>query len=968
MVALATIRDSAPAQPAGAVRIVQNHCVVLSERRIENHDKASSVNVSQGSWGGVNCNVCLADTSCGNLKGDNATCITTGIGLKNMNAWCDTTNIPWIDNTHVSLQCEWQDNECVFQFWKDYEEQFYCHLTECEQETTGEFDVHGSCAKASCGCMKGAWMCGGEIDMSELVKNVNGPSEWYCTAGKDCWYNEYSTLKDVFPDNIGLSCQVGECANEQDFRDYANAEFQKKHFSRLIELYIVLALIFVVGIIWIATRMTMRRQQKIFGDGSIRLDEDDDTAYFDDEVKLTEITFDDVTYTVGGKQILKSISGYLEPGKLLAIMGPSGAGKSSLLDILARKPKRGVISGRILINGEVPTRKQFKRISSYVDQEDTLIGTLTVRETLMYSALLRLPRTIPLAIKQKRVEETIRELGLTHVADSYIGVAGKRSLSGGEKRRVSIGKELVTSPSILFLDEPTSGLDAYNASVVMECLLRLARNSRRTIITTIHQPRSNIFKMFDSFMLLANGHTVYFGPAKAASQYFVNIGYPVPPDYNIADYLIDVTMNKPSPSHTPQQQQSRSSRRIPFLSGRGRAASSTSIVSTRSLADLNPSHDSPNHNGNDQMDDDNETDAIISDTVQRISQTHPSIAGDMDLLSDSNNLYTLLEAYKNSSLASSIRAHIDSANDTADATSSRSQPYSLLMSYYTENVPSISLRRYFHELSLLSSRTFLNLYRNPFLFFAHISIAIILGLLLGSLFWQVDVDLSGVQNRLGVLFFMCALLGFASTSALDMFSKERVLFMRERENGYYSPASYFTAKVLFDIIPLRILPPLAMGSVSYYMIGLNPNIYVFMKFLMVLVLFNLVSAAVCLCFATAFKSVATANLLANLTILFSMLFGGFLLNKDHIPPVLSWLQHFSFFNYGYEALIVNELKDITLVDKSIADIQIPGPIILSRFGFDGQAFWKDVMYLVIYLAVTMTAAFAFLKFLVKEQR
>ncbi|KAJ2956478.1 hypothetical protein NQZ79_g7657 [Umbelopsis isabellina] len=942
MVAPATIRDSAPAQQAGlAVFVGGQDCseplcgsLGAPDRRPRQGEQCEC----EPGWGGVNCNVCLADTSCGNLKGDNATCITTGIGLKNMNAWCDTTNIPWIDNTHVSLQCEWQDNECVFQFWKDYEEQFYCHLTECEQETTGDFDVHGSCAKASCGCMKDAWMCGGEIDMSELVKNVNGPSEWYCIAGKDCWYNEYSTLKDVFPDNIGLSCQVGECANEQDFRDVqpivslalyifeainsiTNAEFQKKHFSRLIELYIVLALIFVVGLIWIVTRMTMRRQQKIFGDGSIRLDEDDDTAYFDDEVKLTEITFDDVTYTVGGKQILRSISGYLEPGKLLAIMGPSGAGKSSLLDILARKPKRGVISGRILINGEVPTRKQFKRISSYVDQEDTLIGTLTVRETLMYSALLRLPRTIPLAIKQKRVEETIRELGLTHVADSYIGVAGKRSLSGGEKRRVSIGKELVTSPSILFLDEPTSGLDAYNASVVMECLLRLARNSKRTIITTIHQPRSNIFKMFDSFMLLANGHTVYFGPAKAASQYFVNIGYPVPKDYNIADYLIDVTMNKPSLGHAPQQQQSRSSRRIPFLSSRGRAASSTSIVSTRSLADLNPSHDSPNHESNDQMDEDNETDTIISDTVQRISQTNPSITGDMDLLSDSNNLYTLLEAYKNSSLASSIRAHIDSANDTADATSSRSQPYSLLMSYYTENAPSISLRRYFHELSLLSSRTFLNLYRNPFLFFAHITIAIILGLLLGSLFWQVDVDLSGVQNRLGVLFFMCALLGFASTSALDMFSKERVLFMRERENGYYSPASYFTAKVLFDIIPLRILPPLAMGSVSYYMIGLNANIYVFMKFLMVLVLFNLVAAA-----------------------------------------------HFSFFNYGYEALIVNELKDITLVDKSIADIQIPGPIILSRFGFDGQAFWKDVMYLVIYLAVTMTAAFAFLKFLVKEQR
>lgn len=157
-------------------------------------------------------------------------------------------------------------------------------------------------------------------------------------------------------------------------------------------------------------------------------------------------------------------------------------------------------------------------------------------------------------------------------------------------------------------------------------------------------------------------------------------------------------MNKPSPNHAPQQQQSRSSRRIPFLSSRGRAASSTSIVSARSLADLNPSHDNLNPEDNDQMDDDNETDAIISDTVHRISQTNPSIAGDMDLLSDSNNLYTLLEAYKNSSLASSIRAHIDSINDTADSTDSRSQPYALFMTYYTENAPSISLRRYFHEL------------------------------------------------------------------------------------------------------------------------------------------------------------------------------------------------------------------------------------------------------------------------------
>ena len=162
-------------------------------------------------------------------------------------------------------------------------------------------------------------------------------------------------------------------------------------------------------------------------------------------------------------------------------------GKSSLLDILARKHKRGVASGSIMINGSVPTRKHFKQLSGYVDQDDTLMGTLTVHETLMYAAMLRLPRKMSTRLKQKRVAEVIQELGLESIANSKIGTPGQRGISGGEKRRVSIGKELVTSPSLLFLDEPTSGLDAFNACVVMECLRKLTKQGKRTVVVTIHQ-------------------------------------------------------------------------------------------------------------------------------------------------------------------------------------------------------------------------------------------------------------------------------------------------------------------------------------------------------------------------------------------------------------------------------------------------------------------------------------------------
>ncbi|CAG8809795.1 15003_t:CDS:2, partial [Racocetra fulgida] len=117
-----------------------------------------------------------------------------------------------------------------------------------------------------------------------------------------------------------------------------------------------------------------------------------------------------------------------------------------------------------------------------------------------------------------------------------------RSISGGEKRRVSIACELVTSPSILFLDEPTSGLDAYNAYNVVECLVTLAKDYRRTVVCTIHQPRSNIFALFDQLLLLGNGHMIYSGDANKCQSYFESIGHKCPPGFNLADYLVDLTM------------------------------------------------------------------------------------------------------------------------------------------------------------------------------------------------------------------------------------------------------------------------------------------------------------------------------------------------------------------------------------------------------------------------------------------
>jgi drug/metabolite transporter (DMT)-like permease len=152
----------------------------------------------------------------------------------------------------------------------------------------------------------------------------------------------------------------------------------------------------------------------------------------------------------------------------------------------------------------------------------------------------------------------------------------------------------------------------------------------------------------------------------------------------------------------------------------------------------------------------------------------------------------------------------------------------------------------------------------------------------------------GFKTRLGLFFFLLSLFGFSTLTSLTVFSSERLLFMRERANGYYSPITYFAAKVVFDIIPLRLLPPIIMGAIVYPMVGLIPAWPEFLKFILILVLFNLAAAAICLFIGIVFRDGGVANLIGSLVMLFSLLFAGLLLNHDAIPKSALWLQYVSF--------------------------------------------------------------------------
>ncbi|NXD15538.1 ABCG2 protein, partial [Nothocercus nigrocapillus] len=237
------------------------------------------------------------------------------------------------------------------------------------------------------------------------------------------------------------------------------------------------------------------------------------------------------------KEILRDINGIMRPG-LNAILGPTGSGKSSLLDILAARKDPYGLSGDILING-APQPANFKCISGYVVQDDVVMGTLTVRENLKFSAALRLPKSVTEQEKNERVNRVIKELGLTKVADSKVGTQFIRGVSGGERKRTNIGMEVITDPAVLFLDEPTTGLDASTANAVLLLLKRMAKQGK-TIIFSIHQPRYSIFRLFDNLTLLAAGRMLYHGPAPNAIEYFKCIGYECEAYNNPADFFLDI--------------------------------------------------------------------------------------------------------------------------------------------------------------------------------------------------------------------------------------------------------------------------------------------------------------------------------------------------------------------------------------------------------------------------------------------
>ncbi|KAM3141213.1 hypothetical protein pb186bvf_006598 [Paramecium bursaria] len=247
-----------------------------------------------------------------------------------------------------------------------------------------------------------------------------------------------------------------------------------------------------------------------------------------------------ILYIQQDRTILNDISGICPGGQITAILGASGAGKTSLLNVLAcriQNTEKVSLAGNLQANGVVYDFEKFQGFASYVMQNDILLETLTPREALTFVASFKYNDD---QVIQRRVNETLKNMKLEGCQHTKIGGFIFKGLSGGERKRTSIGIELVSDPCCILLDEPTSGLDSFTAFYIINELQFLAKLQQRTIIFTIHQPSTDIFQMFDRIILLVQGKLIYQGPRQNIIQYFSSIGFQCPGSSNPMDYFLSI--------------------------------------------------------------------------------------------------------------------------------------------------------------------------------------------------------------------------------------------------------------------------------------------------------------------------------------------------------------------------------------------------------------------------------------------
>ncbi|GAV72724.1 ABC_tran domain-containing protein/ABC2_membrane domain-containing protein [Cephalotus follicularis] len=524
--------------------------------------------------------------------------------------------------------------------------------------------------------------------------------------------------------------------------------------------------------------------------------------------------------------ILSDICLTAYPSQILAIVGPSGAGKSTLLDILAARTSP--TSGTLLLNSSPINPSSFRKLSAYVPQHDACLPLLTVLETFTFTARLLVPKSSEIATI---VNSLLSELTLTHVANTRLA----HGLSGGERRRVSIGLSLLHDPAVLILDEPTSGLDSTSAFNVIQTLKSIATSRHRTVILSIHQPSFRILSTIDRILLLSKGTVVHHGTLSSLETFLLSNGLAVPPQLNALEYAME----------------------------------------------------------------------MIHQLDENKPITPPSLPTSPDNSSNSPPDNDIIETRYNSTR--------------------------------------------FHEVCTLYNRIWKIIYRTKQLLLTNTIEALVVGLVLGTIYINIGYGKQGIEKRLGLFAFTLTFLLSSTTETLPIFINERPILLRETSSGVYRLSSYLIANTL--VFSPYLLAIAIIYSVSvYFLVGLCASWPSFAYFVLVIWIVVIMANSFVLFLSSLAPNYIAGTSLVTVLLGAFFLFSGYFISKESMPKYWLFMHFFSMYKYALDALLINEYsclvsKCLIWYDESKTCMVTGGDVLLKR-GLHERQRWTNIYILI----------------------
>ncbi|KAL5540294.1 hypothetical protein UlMin_024434 [Ulmus minor] len=545
--------------------------------------------------------------------------------------------------------------------------------------------------------------------------------------------------------------------------------------------------------------------------------------------KSTTTTFFKPFTTTPPTYILKDISFTAYPSQILAIVGPSGAGKSTLLDILAARTLP--TSGTLLLNSSPLNPSSFRKLSSYVPQHDACLPLLTVSETFLFAARLLIPQNSNNIYSI--VSSLLSELKLKHLANTPLG----HGLSGGERRRVSIGLSLIHDPAVLLLDEPTSGLDSTSAFNVMQILKSISTSRKRTVVLSIHQPNFKILSTIDTILLLSKGTVVHHGTLSSLQAFLVGNGFAVPPQLNALEFAME-TLNQ-----------------------------------LQDLKAISPPSDHP----------------------------PPPISS--------------------GSLSPS-----DKESRTVRYKSSR-----------------------IHEVVTLYNRFWRIIYRTRQLLLTNTLEALLVGLVLGTIYINIGFDKQGIEKRFGFFAFTLTFLLSSTTETLPIFINERPIILRETSSGVYRLSSYLIANTLV-FLPYLLAIAIIYSVSVYFLVGLCTTWQAFGYFVLVIWIIVLMANSFVLFLSSLAPNYIAGTSLVTILLGAFFLFSGYFISQDSLPKYWLFMHFLSMYKYALDALLINEYscldKTCLMWFEENKICMVTGGDVLEKRGLHEKQRWINVYILI----------------------